>query len=113
MSYDILIFDPTTKAAHSAGAILDEIDHAEIDGDVRFAYINRLEGYGYSREAGAGPVGRFVDAALGITVAVREREIAFTAPYGDAIFEALMTASELTDGDKLALFDPQAGQWNE
>ncbi len=75
--------------------------------------VDRLEGYGYLRESGVGPLGQFVDTAFGIAVAVREREIAFNAPYGDAIFEALMTASELTDGDALALFDPQTGEWND
>lgn len=113
MSYDVVIFNPSTKSAHSSGIGLDEIDHAEIDESVRRAFVDRLEKYGYQREAGGGPLGRFVNTALDIEVAVREREISFHAPYGDAIFEALMTASELTDGDTLVLFDPQAGQWNE
>lgn len=113
MSYDVVIFDPSTKAAHSSGIGLDEIDHAEIDESVRRAFVDRLEKYGYQRESGGGPLGRFVNTDFGIEVAVSEREISFTAPYGDAIFEALMTASELTDGDALALFDPQAGEWNE
>lgn len=37
----------------------------------------------------------------------------FSAPFGDSVFEILMTASEFTDSGEFAKYDPQTDEWEE
>lgn len=113
MSYDVFVFAVSTKAQHVAGMALDVIEHEPIDAVVRDRFGETLESYGYARAGGDDVVVRFEHPEFGIGVSIRESEIAFSAPFGDATFEALMTASEMCGSEPgLALFDPQAGEWN-
>ena len=114
MSYDVFVFAASTKAQHMAGTALDVIDHEPIDPLVRARFGETLETYGYARVGGDDVVARFEHSEFGIGVSIRESEISFSAPFGDATFEALMTASEICGSEPgLALFDPQVGEWNE
>jgi len=75
--------------------------------------------YGYKLESSSPLLKEYVKVVdnCPITVAVFPTLIAFSIPYwremGDALFEALQDASELTDSGKFSLFNPQENSWSD
>lgn len=119
MTYSIHLFHPKVRDLAKQGHEIDEVEHPAIEPDVISDCLRRLVRYGYS-PARDTPVGqeytKRVDNYL-IEVLISPAEITFSVPYrqnaSEAIFSALQDASELTDTGKLALFDPQEGDWFE
>ena len=116
MSYDLRIFNVSIKQKFDAGFRLDEFEPPPLEAMEVERFLKRLTAYGYGLE-GETPLRKgFVKQINGcpIQVGVYATEIAFSVPYWgnqQAIFDALQDASEMCDSGRLALFDPQAGQW--
>ncbi len=117
MSYDISIVHSSVKQKVEAGEELDAFEHQPLEEDEIKAFLDRLPGYGYQLELETPEIKSFVKQVMAcpIQVTVFDTEISFSVPYWEnaeqAIFEALQDASEMCDSGKLALYDPQTGEW--
>lgn len=118
MSYDIQLFSIATrereKKLQDENFFEQENNLEPFTEDQFKALRKRLLIYGYIEEQDKGKEIEFVHAGYGIRVLLTQRAVYFTASRnGDAIFEAGLTASEFTDTDEFAKYDPQSGGWEE
>ncbi|MCU0352359.1 MAG: hypothetical protein MUD08_01260, partial [Cytophagales bacterium] len=77
---------------------------------------NRLLNYGYvvTGSPAPGTTEFAFKGGLGITVLLTERGLYFQSSFDtNGIFEISQTASEFTDDDAFAKYDPQADGWEE
>jgi hypothetical protein len=117
VSYSVLIFDASVKAAAAAGQELDEFKHAPISSSDMERFLARLEKYGYELESENPRSREYVKHVAGcpIQLSVFPSEIAFSVPFWkgseSAIPEALQDASELSDSETTVLFNPQTNEW--
>lgn len=116
MSYDIQLFKTETK--NSEQRLNDENFFDEESNLVPFTpedleYLaKRLERYGYLQKERTSHGQSFTHDEFTITALLTDRGLYFTAGFDtDSIFEAGMTASELTDSGKFEKYDPQNGGW--
>ncbi|MBZ4190439.1 hypothetical protein [Niabella beijingensis] len=116
MSYDIQLFRLETKDREQQcndEHFFDDAEQLEPFTEQQIAELkDRLLGYDYElvRESPDGM--EYRHAEYTITVLLTERGLYFTAGWDtDSIFEAGMTASEFTDTDEFAKYDPQNGGW--
>lgn len=72
----------------------------------------RLQDYGYSIEKEGKDIHFNFEADDSINVLLTKHGLYFSAS-GEGIFEIGMTASEFTDTDEFAKYDPQEGGWEE
>jgi hypothetical protein len=117
MSYDIYLYHSSVRAEAERGRELDEFVHPSLTEAAVTQFLSGLEQYGYELQSQTAERKTF-SKQLGnfhIDVSVYDTEIAFSVAGGDAdaIFEALQDASELCDSESMALFDPQAGEWQD
>lgn len=117
MSYDIYIYDKSAKEIDISSEKFGGCDMPKIPPEKIEAFKNRLLKYEYtlSHEDEKHAEYEHKNRNWGIQVNIFKTEIAFTVPYWDdadnAIFEALLTASELCDNGDLLVYDPQNGDW--
>lgn len=114
MSYDIYLYDISAKNNTN----FDPENPPDIPASVLNTFKQRLLNHDYrvAHEESDHAEYEHTNAKWGIQVNVFPTEIAFSVPYWDdaedAMFEALMTANELCDDQRLAVYDPQDGSWS-
>jgi hypothetical protein len=117
MSYDISIFHISVKQKVDEGLVLDGFEHPFLEEKDVARFLERLVKYAYKVESEDTSMKTFMKEVNGcpIEVHVFDTEISFSVPFWEssrsAIFEALQDATELSDSDTMALYDPQAGEW--
>jgi hypothetical protein len=118
MSYNIYLYPQEVRTASLAGVDFEEIDGPAISPDIIERFKERLLRFGYALESTNPGSTEYIhpNKKWSIQVSIHKTMIAFSIPYWkdakNAIFEALMTASELADGVGLCMYDPQADEWN-
>jgi hypothetical protein len=118
VSYDVSLFRIETKQREQERG--DE-NFFEDENNLEPLTVPQLEqlreslaGYGYEFQNKDHDGEHFYNPEESIFALLTERGLYFTAPAeGDAIFEAGMAASELTDTGEFAKYDPQNGGWEE
>lgn len=115
MGYNIHLFHPDVRAGVEAGEDFEEFEHPALDKQAVADFIKRLEAYEYISVPNS-PYQEFAKEVDGSVIEVRifETEIGFRIAYGnsgEAIFDALMDASEMMDSEFMTMYDPQAGDW--
>ena len=118
MSYDIQLFRIETREREKKlqdENFFEQEKNLEPFTEEQFTALRkRLVIYEYIEEQDKGKEIEFVHPDYGIRVLLTQRGLYFTASWnGDAIFEAGLTASEFTDSDEFAKYDPQSGGWEE
>lgn len=74
---------------------------------------DRLGMYGYAVTHETSAKTQLSNEEWGVEVTVMPNYLLFASGTGDELFEALQTASELTDSGEFAKFDPQEGGWED
>jgi hypothetical protein len=119
MSYDIYIYEKSVKNVNMEDENIDPGNFPKIPREHVEKFKSRLLKYDYqlAHEGDDSVEYEHKNSKWGIQVSIFENEISFSVPYWDdsenAIFEALMTASELCDHGELVAYDPQNGSWVE
>lgn len=119
MSYNISLFHPDVKIKSLQDKLsLDEFEHSKFTAEQISYFQTQIEAYEYQENNVANKIAEY-EKYFGncpVTVSIYETEITFSIPYWEnsdnAIFEALMTASEINDTQKFALYNPQNGTWD-
>ena len=120
MSYNIYLFHPEVKTKSLQDRLpLNKFEHPKLSTEQISYFITRLKPYEYQENDVPNKIAEY-EKYFGkcvVTVSIYDTEIAFSVPYlkdsDRAIFEALMTASEINDTGKFALYNPQDGTWDE
>ncbi len=118
MSYDIQLYRIETRDRHKQlkdENFFDKEENLEPFTEEQFnALRRRLLIYDYIEEANRGNEIGFRHPKHDIRVLLTQRGLYFTAGWKrNTIFEAGMTASEFTDSDEFAKYDPQNEGWEE
>lgn len=118
MSYDIQLYRIETKDRHKQlqdRNFFDNEENLEPFTEEQFqALKKRLLIYDYIMEQDKGNEVVFRHPEHDIRVLLTQRGLYFTAGRKkNTIFEAELTASEFTDTDEFAKYDPQDGGWEE
>lgn len=118
MSYDIQLFKTETKTSqqqlNNENFFDDESNFVPFASEELEYLTERLEEYGYIQKEDTSHGQSFTHDEFTITALLTDRGLYFTAGFDtDSIFEAGMTASELTDSGKFEKYDPQNGGWEE
>ena len=119
MSYDIYIYNALAKTLADKDPLVEPVAYPPIGIEDIKIFMQRLEKYGYRLEGEYGDHKEYLKSSeqCPIQVSIYATEIAFSVPCWEnsdvAIFEALQDASELSDLETLACYDPQTGEWLE
>jgi hypothetical protein len=119
VSYGFQLYSPDVRNKTAQGLEMDEFTHPHLDKGAVERFVSKLIEYGYEPESTTPRCREFVKhvGRCPVQVAVFVSEIAFSIPYRpgsqEAIFEALQDASELIDGENMAMFNRQDGEWRE
>ena len=119
MSYHVYLFDPSVKTTVLAGKALDEFEHRELSDDQISYFRKRIAAYDFEEAEANEQIAVFEKKIGGcpVSVSIWPSEICFSVPYWDnneeALFEAGMTAAEINDEGRFAVFNPQAGTWDD
>ncbi|MDE5430024.1 hypothetical protein [Elizabethkingia meningoseptica] len=118
MSYDIMLFRIETKVREQESGDEEFFDHEDnlepFTKTQAKELKERLVSYGYKFEQDNKYGAEFKNSEYGISVLLTKCGVYFTTSWDqEAIFEAGMTASEFTDTDEFAKYDPQNGGWEE
>jgi hypothetical protein len=113
--YRVLMFDPLVKQNYTPGSVPDKTKHLIPAKTLEF-FIDRLISYGYDliTEAKAAQA-IYQSQHVSVKVIISKTMIAFHVQdrTSDSTFEALQTATELSDRGDLVVYDPQQGEWIE
>ena len=120
MSYDVQLFRIEVKKNHQTAGkedfFEDENNLVPFTPEQRQRLHDRLLNHGYvvSGSPASGTTEFVFKGGLGITVLLTERALYFQSSFNtNGIFEISQTASEFTDDDAFAKYDPQADGWEE
>lgn len=118
MSYDIQLYRTETKDREkNAGDenFFDYEDNLEPFTEEQYNYLkDRILKYDYILKEEKNRDLRFAHPEYNIFALLTDGGLYFTSGFDqDSIFEAGMTASELTDTDEFAKYDPQNNGWEE
>lgn len=118
MSYDVQLFKTATKnkeqQLNAENFFDDESNFEPFTPEEVQDLTESLESYGYIQKERSSDGQHFVHEEFTITALLTGSGLYFTAGFDtDSIFEAGMTASELTDTGKFEKYDPQNGGWEE
>lgn len=116
MSYSVYLFRKETKEKQRASgddSFLEKEEALLPFTEEQFASLRkRLLDYGYKIEAEQSNQIDFINEKEGASAMLTSSGVYFSAS-GEGIFEISMTASEFTDTEEFAKYDPQAGGWEE
>ncbi len=115
----VRIFNPIVAMTHEKGVTLDEVDAPEITPELIDNFRNRLTGNDYEFVENKNGVLEYRHTGTtnwNLEVLISKNEIAFTCPPKQTfvltlLYEALRTASELCDHDKLAIYHCNGRGW--
>lgn len=115
----VRIFDPTMVTSHEKGVSSDDIDAPEITRDLIENFKNRLPANDYEyveNKDGVDEYRHTGSSSWSLRVLISKNEISFTCPPAqmfitNLLYEALRTASELCDHDKLAIYHCHGRGW--
>lgn len=118
MSYDIQLYRTETKDCEKNSGeenFFDIEDNLEAFTEKQFNYIKyTLLKYNYILKKEKKSHLEFAHPEHHIFALLTDRGLYFTSGFDqDSIFEAGMTASELTDTDEFAKYDPQNNGWEK
>jgi len=113
MGCDIELYRQEVRQAYEAAGdecFLDNKDNiACFSQEQRTKLSERLQRYGYRILSNSPATTTYTNGDS--EALLTDRGVYFSAPWGDSVFDMLMTASEFTDSGEFAKFDPQTGQW--
>jgi len=117
MSYHVYLFRKEVKEQNADLGFLEN-DELVVQFTVeQFEQLKkRLLTYGFQIENESSDLinFNFKGGQLGISVFLRKSQLSFSSGFSqEAIFEICMTASEFTDSEEFAVFNPQEGKWEE
>lgn len=118
MSYDIQLFRAETKNKEQQANDDEFFDNEEnlqpFTPEQYQSLKEQLIDYGYETVTDNPEQSEYKHSNYNITALLTDRGLYFAAGFNeDAMFEAGMTASELTDTGEFVKYDPQAGGWEE
>lgn len=118
MSYDVHLFKTETKnkeqSSDNENFFDDEKNLAPFTSEETAYLTECLESYGYIQQESTVDGQSFTHEEFTITALLTDRGLYFNAGFDtDSIFEAGMTASELSDSGTFEKYDPQNGGWEE
>ncbi len=116
MSYHVELYRKEVKAKQLAsgdeGFFENENNLLPFTDEQFESLKERLQDYGYSIQKEGKEIQLGFEADESISVLLTRSGLYFSAS-GEGIFEIGMTASEFTDTDEFAKYDPQEGGWEE
>ena len=119
MSYHIHLYHREVKTKLLKDRLfLDELEPQKLTSEQISYFQTRTDAYGFQVNNVEGKIAEYEKYFSGcpVTISIYDTEIAFSIPYwkdsNEAIFEALMIASEINDTEKFALYNPQNGTWD-
>ncbi|MCD9854903.1 hypothetical protein LUD75_09315 [Epilithonimonas sp. JDS] len=118
MSYDIQLYRTETKDREKKSGdenFFDDENNLEPFTEEQYNNLkDRLLKYNYILNHGDKRDLQFAHPDYNINILLTDRGLYFTSGFDDdSIFEAGMTASEFTDTDEFAKYDPQNDGWEE
>ena len=119
MSYHIYLYHREVKTRSLKDRLfLDEFEHQKLTSEQISYFQTRINAYGFQLNNVKGNIAEYEKyiGSCPVTISIYETQIAFSIPYwkdsNEAIFEALMIASEINDTEKFALYNPQDETWD-
>ena len=115
MSYSCHIYSCSEKANSNIGKKAESLQLNKIEASTLNEFQQRLKKYQYKLQRINGDSQHYEKeiASSVIEVIVTPNCISFSVAYNnpDLIFKLLQDATELSDSEELALYNPQTGEW--